>query len=63
MTLGPHADFIIVAYGVAAVVVGALIAWVLLDHRAQKLVLADLEARGVSRRPGEGKQVVNVGSA
>jgi hypothetical protein len=26
-------------------------------------VLADLEARGVSRRPGEGKQVVNVGSA
>jgi heme exporter protein D len=63
MTLGPHADFIIVAYGVAAVVVGALIAWVLLDHRAQKLVLADLEARGVSRRSGEGKQVVNVGSA
>src|SRR5216683_2628647 len=60
MTLGPHADFIIVAYGVAVVVVGALIAWVLLDHRAQKLVLADLEARGVSRRPGEGKQVVNV---
>jgi heme exporter protein D len=63
MTLGPHADFIIVAYGVAVVVVGALIAWVLLDHRTQKLVLADLEARGVSRRPGEGKQVVNVGSA
>jgi heme exporter protein D len=63
MTLGPHADFIIVAYGVAVVVVGALIAWVLLDHRAQKLVLADLEARGVSRRPSEGKPVVNVGSA
>jgi heme exporter protein D len=63
MTLGPHADFIIVAYGVAVVVVGALIAWVLLDHRAQKLMLADLEARGVSRRPGDVKQVVNVGSA
>lgn len=63
MNLGPHADFIIVAYGVAVGVVGALSAWVLLDHRAQKLVLDDLEARGVSRRAGESKQAANVGRA
>jgi heme exporter protein D len=53
MNLGPHADFIVVAYVVAAAVIAALIAWVLLDHRAQRLMLADLEARGVSRRLGD----------
>jgi heme exporter protein D len=63
MNLGPHADFIILAYGVAVAVVGGLIAWVLLDYRAQKIVLADLEARGVTRRQGDAKAVVNVGSA
>jgi len=56
MTLGPHADFIIVAYGIAAIVVGALIAWVLFDYGAQKRLLADLEARGIGRRGSEVKQ-------
>jgi len=46
MDLGPHADFIIAAYLIAIVVVGGLIAWVVLDHRAQKTVLSDLDARG-----------------
>lgn len=50
MDLGPHADFIIAAYGVAAIVVGALIAWVWLDGRRQMRALADLEARGITRR-------------
>jgi len=50
MNLGPHAAFIVTAYAAAAVVIGALIAWVLLDHRAQLRKLADLDARGVSRR-------------
>ena len=35
MDLGPHAAFIVTAYAAAALVVVALIAWVLLDHRAQ----------------------------
>jgi heme exporter protein D len=52
MDLGPHAAFIVSAYVAAAVVIGALIAWVLLDHRAQRRKLADLEARGVTRRSG-----------
>ena len=50
MELGPHAIFIIAAYGAAAVVVAALVAWVLLDFRAQKRMLGDLEAYGVTRR-------------
>ena len=50
MNLGQHADFIVAAYAIAAVVVAALIAWVVLDHRAQKRSLARLEAHGVTRR-------------
>jgi heme exporter protein D len=50
MNLGPHADFIVAAYAVTAFVVAGLIAWVVLDHSAQRRVLADLETRGVTRR-------------
>jgi heme exporter protein D len=50
MNLGPHADFILAAYAAAVIIIGALIAWVLLDHKAQTRILADLEARGVTRR-------------
>ncbi|HWP15833.1 MAG TPA: heme exporter protein CcmD [Xanthobacteraceae bacterium] len=50
MNLGPHAAFIIAAYAAALAVVISLIAWVLADHAAQRRLLADLEARGVSRR-------------
>jgi heme exporter protein D len=50
MALGPHAVFVISAYAVAAVVVLALIGWVLVDHRAQRRLLAELEAEGVVRR-------------
>jgi heme exporter protein D len=56
MDLGPHAIFIIAAYGVAAVVVAALIAWVVFDYRAQKRMLGDLEAHGVTRRSAEIKE-------
>lgn len=48
--LGNHAGFIVAAYGLAVVVVGGLFAWVILDGRAQRRRLADLEARGVHRR-------------
>jgi heme exporter protein D len=50
MDLGPHADFIIAAYVVAALVLIAMIGWVMLDYRAQKLKLAQLESQGVTRR-------------
>jgi hypothetical protein len=32
------------------VVIGALIAWVTLDYRMQRRILAELETQGVSRR-------------
>jgi heme exporter protein D len=50
MDFGPHSAFIIAAYAMVAVVVLGLIAWVLADHAAQRRLLADLEARGVTRR-------------
>jgi heme exporter protein D len=52
MDLGPHAAFIVTAYAAAIVIIGSLIVWVLLDHRAQLRKLAELEARGVTRRSG-----------
>jgi heme exporter protein D len=50
MDLGPHAGFIISAYGVATLVVVFLVLWVVTDHAAQKRALAELERRGITRR-------------
>ena len=50
MDLGPHAAFIVAAYAATIAVIGGLIAWVVIDFRAQKRVLGDLEAHGVTRR-------------
>ncbi len=50
MSLGPNAAFIIGAYSAALLIVAALIAWVIVDHRRQRQMLADLEARGITRR-------------
>ena len=48
--LGPHASFIWSAYGVVVLVIGALIAWLIIDGREQERRLADFAARGVKRR-------------
>ena len=45
-----HAGYIAAAYIVTAVVLVALAAWIILDGRAQRRRLADLEARGIRRR-------------
>jgi heme exporter protein D len=50
MDLGPNAAFIIGAYSAAFLIVAALIAWVIADSRRQRQLLADLEARGITRR-------------
>ena len=50
MNLGPHAAFIVAAYGLAAAVLAALMAWIVLDHQAQRRALGELEGRGVARR-------------
>jgi len=50
MDLGPHAGFIWAAYGVVAVVLAALVAWLVLDGRRQQQLIDELEARGIRRR-------------
>ncbi len=48
--MGTNAGFVIAAYGAAAIVIVLLVAWVAIDHRMQKRALAELEARGITRR-------------
>jgi len=50
MDLGPHATFIVAAYAVASAVVLTLIAWVIIDYRAQCRLLAELVRRGITRK-------------
>jgi len=57
MDLGPHAGFILAAYAIALAVIAGLIAWVMLDHRAQLRVLDDLERAGVTRRSAAREEV------
>ena len=55
MNLGQHAGFIVAAYGAAALILAALVAWIVLDHRAQRRTLGELEMRGVTRRSERSK--------
>ena len=50
MAATAHIEFIVAAYGAGVVVVVALIAWVMLDYRLQRRILAELETKGISRR-------------
>ncbi len=45
-----HINYIAAAYSAAVIIVGLLVAWVILDYRAQRRRLADLEMRGITRR-------------
>jgi heme exporter protein D len=50
VNLGQHAAFIVAAYAMAALILAALIGWIVLDFRAQQRALGELESRGVTRR-------------
>lgn len=52
--MGTHAFFIAFSYAVTALVIAGLILRAILDHRMQARTLAELEARGVSRRSRRG---------
>ena len=52
MNLGPHAAFIVWAYAAAIAIVAGLILWVVLDRRHLSRTLDDLDAQGITRRPG-----------
>ena len=51
----PHVDFIAAAYAAAVIVVAALIAWVMLDFRAQRRTLAELEMQRLHAPLGAGR--------
>lgn len=45
MELGPHAAYIWSAYGVVALTLAALIAWLIADGRRQQRLIEEIEAR------------------
>jgi heme exporter protein D len=45
-----HAGFVAAAYIATALVLAGLLLWIVIDGRAQRRRLADLEARGIRRR-------------
>jgi heme exporter protein D len=45
-----HALYVAAAYAITAVILVGLIGWILLDQRARRRDLAELEASGVRRR-------------
>jgi heme exporter protein D len=57
MDLGPHAGFILAAYAISLAVVAGLIAWIVVDHRAQTRILEDLERAGVTRRSAAREEI------
>ena len=48
--MSPHGWYVTAAYGITALVLAGLIAWILLDQRGRRRDLAALEAAGVRRR-------------
>ncbi len=46
--------FVASAYGISALAIAGLFAWVFLDARAQRRALNGLEARGIRRRSEAG---------
>jgi heme exporter protein D len=58
-----HIDFIAASFAAAILVIGALVAWVSLDYRAQRRTLADLELQGFTRGSGSARTGQTVGAA
>ncbi|MEM6464473.1 MAG: heme exporter protein CcmD [Pseudomonadota bacterium] len=51
-----HFTFVAIAYGVTALTFLALVGWIVIDQRARRAEMADLEARGIRRRSAAGDQ-------
>ena len=61
--LGPHAIFILAAYGVTIIAVAALAFFIVEDDRKQRHLLADLERRGIRRRSASAPAKPDSGNA
>jgi heme exporter protein D len=51
-----HALYVAAAYAITAVVLAGLIGWIVLDQRARRRELAELEAAGIRRRSDGAKK-------
>ena len=51
--MSAHALYVASAYGVSILVLAGLATWILVDQRARKRELAQLEASGIRRRSDE----------
>jgi heme exporter protein D len=54
--MSAHALYVTAAYGITAIALAGLIGWVLLDQRARKRELAELEAAGIRRRSDKARE-------
>jgi heme exporter protein D len=48
--MSAHALYVAAAYAITAIVLAGLVGWILLDQRARRRELAELEAAGIRRR-------------
>jgi heme exporter protein D len=48
--MSAHALYVAAAYAATVVVLAGLVGWILLDQRARRKELAELEASGIRRR-------------
>ncbi|MEW9805975.1 heme exporter protein CcmD [Mesorhizobium sp. ZMM04-5] len=48
--MSAHALYVTAAYGISTLAIVGLVAWVLLDSRARRREMGDLEASGMRRR-------------
>ncbi|MBS3647956.1 heme exporter protein CcmD [Pseudaminobacter sp. 19-2017] len=48
--MSAHALYVLAAYAATAVALAGLVGWILLDYRARRRELAELESEGIRRR-------------
>ena len=52
--MSAHALYVLAAYAASGIAILGLVAWILLDQRARRRELAELEKAGVRRRSDRG---------
>lgn len=50
-----HLDYVLISYGVSAVVILIIVAWIVMTKRNLKAELARLEQQGIRRRSNKAK--------
>lgn len=50
-----HLDYVLISYGVSAVVILMIVAWIVMSQRKLRAELARLEQQGIRRRSSKAK--------